>query len=301
MTTRGKRHYRRHGRPGFSLAELMVAIGIFGIGMLMVAATFPVGLDQARIVSEESIAPLVANEAYATLRLLLDDPTPRVNLRERNGAFPNTPVTLRFSQALAPTAFTAILGDPINLNLWRDINDWLGSPHPSLRSDPNYFPIDPLDLGAGVRFYPSTPNGAANLPYTWCVLYGRSASAVTFMVFVTRRSTATPILIQGTIPDINSLSPNTFDMPVGVIDPLDWSNVFYELDQSAFEEGMLLVPFDNSGFHEVRSISPDPDYPGVILSSIPSIPTPTFWCIPVDPATGRSPVIAMYSRTFPLN
>ena len=40
-------------RLAFSLAEVMIAIGILGIGMLMVAATFPVGLDQSRIVSEK--------------------------------------------------------------------------------------------------------------------------------------------------------------------------------------------------------------------------------------------------------
>ena len=39
-------------RSGFSLAELMIAISIFGVGMLMVATTFPVGIDQARIAAE---------------------------------------------------------------------------------------------------------------------------------------------------------------------------------------------------------------------------------------------------------
>ncbi len=55
-------------RSSFSLAELMVAIGILGIGMLMVAASFPVAINQTRQAVELQSSQMVCNEATNTLK-----------------------------------------------------------------------------------------------------------------------------------------------------------------------------------------------------------------------------------------
>jgi prepilin-type N-terminal cleavage/methylation domain-containing protein len=58
----------RPSRRAFSLAELMVAVGILGIGMIMVAMAFPVALDQSRQAAELATSKLVYNDAVNTLK-----------------------------------------------------------------------------------------------------------------------------------------------------------------------------------------------------------------------------------------
>ena len=57
---------------GFSLAELMVAIGILGIGMLIIAAAFPVALDQTRQAVELQTSQSVFNEAVNKIRTYIE-------------------------------------------------------------------------------------------------------------------------------------------------------------------------------------------------------------------------------------
>jgi len=67
----------RTGRPGgcarkvrrsFSLAELMVALGILGVGIVIVAGAFPVAIDQSREAMELSTSQMVFNEAVNQLQ-----------------------------------------------------------------------------------------------------------------------------------------------------------------------------------------------------------------------------------------
>jgi len=51
---------------------MMIAIGILGIGMLMVAATFPVGIQQTQIAVHDTMAPIVADDAWGALQMKLD-------------------------------------------------------------------------------------------------------------------------------------------------------------------------------------------------------------------------------------
>jgi len=59
----------RQPRSGFSLVELMIAIMILGIGMVMVATVFPVGLDITRETLQMDISQAAADAAIANLRL----------------------------------------------------------------------------------------------------------------------------------------------------------------------------------------------------------------------------------------
>lgn len=60
--------HKRHKQLGFSLAEIMVAIGILGIGLILVAASFPVGMDQHRRMTEKTMARTIANNAKNLIR-----------------------------------------------------------------------------------------------------------------------------------------------------------------------------------------------------------------------------------------
>jgi prepilin-type N-terminal cleavage/methylation domain-containing protein len=57
----------RRTRRAFSLAELMIATGILGIGMIIVAMAFPVALDQSRVTVETTTSQAVFNEAVNSM------------------------------------------------------------------------------------------------------------------------------------------------------------------------------------------------------------------------------------------
>jgi prepilin-type N-terminal cleavage/methylation domain-containing protein len=60
---------QQNSNSGFSLTECLLAVGIIGVGMLFIAGVFPVGIHYATIASERTIAAVVADEAFAKIRL----------------------------------------------------------------------------------------------------------------------------------------------------------------------------------------------------------------------------------------
>ncbi len=60
-------------KKGFSLAEILMSLGILSIGMLLIAAVFPVGIHFTTIATERTIASSVADEAFAKIRMYCSD------------------------------------------------------------------------------------------------------------------------------------------------------------------------------------------------------------------------------------
>ena len=58
----------RSGHRGFSLVEMLLAVFILGIGVISIAALFPAGITLQRQAADDTIGPLVAKNAFATLR-----------------------------------------------------------------------------------------------------------------------------------------------------------------------------------------------------------------------------------------
>ncbi|MHC4722712.1 MAG: type IV pilus modification PilV family protein [Planctomycetota bacterium] len=54
---------------GFSLTEVLISIGILGMGILLVAGTFPVALHFSTIATERTIASAIAEEAFSKIQL----------------------------------------------------------------------------------------------------------------------------------------------------------------------------------------------------------------------------------------
>jgi hypothetical protein len=52
----------------FSLVEMLLAVFILGIGVISIAALFPAGIALQRQASDDTVGPLVAKNAFATLR-----------------------------------------------------------------------------------------------------------------------------------------------------------------------------------------------------------------------------------------
>lgn len=57
---------------GFSLTEVLMAAGILAIGFAFIAGMFPVGVRLTALSTEQTIAPIVADEAIAKIKLYGD-------------------------------------------------------------------------------------------------------------------------------------------------------------------------------------------------------------------------------------
>jgi len=66
---RRKTHY-----PGFSLTEVLLAVGTLAIGMIFISGTFLTGIYFSTIATERTIAAAVTDEAFAKIRLYGIDP-----------------------------------------------------------------------------------------------------------------------------------------------------------------------------------------------------------------------------------
>jgi prepilin-type N-terminal cleavage/methylation domain-containing protein len=54
---------------GFSLTEVLIAVGILAVGMVFVAGVFPVGIYLTTVATERTIASVAADEAFAKVRI----------------------------------------------------------------------------------------------------------------------------------------------------------------------------------------------------------------------------------------
>jgi len=78
---RKRRQYR-----GFSLTEVLLAVGTLAVGMVFISGTFLTGIHFSTISTERTIAAIVADEAFAKIRVYgidLADPNLAVNQQAR--------------------------------------------------------------------------------------------------------------------------------------------------------------------------------------------------------------------------
>jgi prepilin-type N-terminal cleavage/methylation domain-containing protein len=87
-----------HYEKGFSLAEVLMSLGILSIGMLLIAAIFPAGVYFATISTERTIAAVVADEAFAKIKIYGNDPNvdfePLTDLGVECSIFPSSNLML---------------------------------------------------------------------------------------------------------------------------------------------------------------------------------------------------------------
>jgi len=57
------------GNSGFSLTEVLLSVGVLAVGMIFIAGVFPVAIHYTTIAIEQTKAAIVADEAFAKVRL----------------------------------------------------------------------------------------------------------------------------------------------------------------------------------------------------------------------------------------
>ena len=139
---------QRH--KGFSLTEVLLSVGVLSIGMIFIAGVFPVAIHFTTIATERTLAAVVADEAFAKIRLYA-------------------------------------IGDPNNPNDDVNIGE-LKVNELTYFGDPNVFPaaayIDPNEFA-----YPSTDTDISKKQYYWSALCRRvDLSNVQVTVFVSRKT-----------------------------------------------------------------------------------------------------------------
>jgi Tfp pilus assembly protein PilV len=100
----GFRVSRAPTRAAFSFAEVMFAVVILGIGFIMIAAIFPVAMQQSQATNDESIAAAIAREATNTITALpqtYPDPMydPGIPATNTPSKWPDEPQFLNFFPA----------------------------------------------------------------------------------------------------------------------------------------------------------------------------------------------------------
>jgi len=274
--------------------------------MLMVAATFPVGIEQTRIATQETMIPLVVDDAANTLRLLLSGNQGRPT----NIAGLAAPVVARTvlidnvigSTALAgasPALTECISGVSLPskgaLADSPSFNDWLGP----------------------VRDYP-TPSGAqpgvgqagtTGSPYTWFVLFRYPLSGnsigLDVLLLVARRTSMLPVWVIA-----ERVLGDTTNKTVRIRDPGRNADVRTNQELAALVGPGLSLAYVDSGSGQFRVLRV-----ATVNASTATIATEDpatglaaegtngsdVWIIPKDLTTGVSPVIGWQVRSIPLN
>jgi prepilin-type N-terminal cleavage/methylation domain-containing protein len=102
-------------RNGFSLTEVLLAVGILAVGMLFIASAFPVSIYFTTVTTERTIAPVVADEAFAKLQTLWPMIQPDFNgIGVTEISYPSTPTPT--TDPYSKKYWWSILYSPIDPN-----------------------------------------------------------------------------------------------------------------------------------------------------------------------------------------
>ena len=265
---------------GFSLAEVLLAMGVLAIGMIFVAGVFPLGIRFTTIASERTTAAVAAEEAFAKIKLYAR-------------------------------------GDPEDLNddikLGKLKVDKL---RPDETTDfDKIFPaaaeIDPNEFA-----YPSTGTDISQKQYYWSALLRRTADdpnrLVQIIVFVSRKAG-----LNLEYPDPNTPGGNgTVDWPMpvkvgveGVAGAGDELRIRLRLsaygDETFINDGYTIVDDKTGRLYRVLESYKEPDYDYKIVlldrdwdESDPGGHPKYVWVVPPPVGGGRQPCIAVYQKVI---
>lgn len=259
---------------GFSLTEVLFAIGTLAIGMLFIAGTFPVAIYFSTIATERTIAAVVADEAFAKIRLYAD-----------------------------PNEYDDV--DDIDI-------DYLGIDSQTKFNDVNAFPatftlrFDPNEFA-----YPSDPGiHISEKKYFWSAICRRvdpNTQLVQVTVFVSRKigSGATYWRREPVTRAPNPIGwyPIPIDVNVSQVGPdeLSIDLLVDPVEKTFINDGYTIVDDETGQIYRVleRYASPDDDRIRLDRPWVPGVVLPDkVWVVPPPVNGGRYPCIAIYQKVI---
>lgn len=250
---------------GFSLAEVLISLGLFTVGMVFVAGVFPVSIYYATKTTERTIAGSAAQEAFAKVRLY-----------DVNSTWLNTPPT-----ANTYSHFFAI-----------------AKMQPPLLIDPNEFtyPSNTKDF-TGRRYFWSAlckATGTNLVPVTVFVCRKVGANSV----YWDRDLSGNPVAaLRWPVPVKIRIEPAAS----GRADELQIINIGSGLNEATFVNDGCTIMDDTTGeLYRVLERYPVPD--NVIKvdrdfwKAGMTMPFYYFWVVPQPVGGGRNPCIAIYQK-----
>ena len=262
----------RSSNNGFSLTEVLLAVGTIAVGMLFIAGVFPVAIHFTTIASERTMAAVVADEAFAKIRLygVIAD-------------FNSWPVP----PAAACVDFRDVANGVINLDEFSYPSD------PNIDIDRKQFYWSALCRLPEGRYLTNDPNRLVQVTVFVCRKVGSGAA------FWYRDPPAPPALITVANPVpvwLNVSQPVGFSpdsLLVGDAIPSDFVN------EAAFvNDGYTII--DNVTGQIYRVLERDAITPDRIILDRrwQGGLTGAVWVVPPPIGGGRNPCIAVYQRVI---
>ena len=251
---------RQHS--GFSLTEVLLAVGTLAVGMIFIGGTFVVGIHFTTISSERTTAAIVADEAFAKIALY------GVNLGDPNLTFNRlTPFEALAARAVDPNEFA----------------------YPSVRTpvERQYFwsalcrRLDPNPAGRVVEVTVFISRRIGSDPRYWL-----------------RNSFMPPVLLQSPLPRPvpvpvvhHPLITGFNELQINDADPGDLVN-----EVAFVNDGLTIVDNTFGGIYQV--VERYADRPDIIRLKTPWVGAATdwVWVVPPPAGGGRPPCIAVYQK-----
>lgn len=261
----------RNKLTGFSLTEVLLAVGTLAVGMIFIAGVFPVGIHFTTVATERTIAAVVADEAFAKIRMIAAGPNTVGDV--------NTPLLSADNFAFDESRSLEIVANNI---------------------------LNPDRLRDNVFAYPSLDDVAPEeKSYFWSAICRRTGpSDVQATVFVCRK-----VGVGGTYlfrnPNTNALLPDAYpgaiyfdvskqstaELRINDLVPAD------DVDErTLINEGYMIV--DDITGEMYRVVARDTVDTARILLDRPwqGADNQRIWAIPAAVGSGRYPCIAVYQR-----
>jgi prepilin-type N-terminal cleavage/methylation domain-containing protein len=261
---------------GFSLTEVLIAVGILAVGMTFIAGVFPAGIYLTTIATERTIAAVAADEAFAKIHLYaVGDP--------------------------------CVLTDDIQLNQLKpdEMTDF---------NNINVFPAT-KDIDSDEFAYPSDLGiDVSQKQYYWSALCRRAGSApnrlVQVTVFVSRKVSPN---LEYHAPNVGGTVNRPMPVKVGVEAVVGADNELrirsrlgaYD-DKTFINDGYTIVDDATGRIYRVleRYKTPDDrilldrDWDDKDWQGNPTNPPNYVWVVPPPVNGGRYPCIAVYQKVI---
>ena len=248
---------------GFSLTEILIAVGILAVGMIFIAGVFPAGIYLTTIATERTIAAVAADEAFAKIKIYAE------------GDLNDTSDDIRLN------------------NLQEDeLMDF---------NDTAVFPAT-ADINSNEFAYPSTDTSESDKQYCWSALCRRAGTdpndrLVQITVFVSRR--VSPNLKYRT-PDGSDNS--AWPVPVGVnVNEVSGKDNELEIEDSKktfINDGYTIVDGKDGQIYRVLERYKDPDNRILLDRNWDNDSGSPVWVVPPPSGGGRYPCIAVYQKVI---